>query len=69
METRIGLDNLGKILSERKRLNFSFDDVSSFKICCYVFGYEAGMKKRFSIKNKLLVNINHFFIPALSRKT
>ena len=38
-------DNLGKNLSERKRLSFSFDDISSFKVCCYVSGDEAGMAK------------------------
>ena len=45
MKTRISLDNLCKNLSERKRLSFSFDHVSIFKIFCYVLGDEAGMKK------------------------
>ena len=46
MKTRISLEILGKNLSERKRLSFSFDVVSILKICCYVLGEEAGMKEK-----------------------
>ena len=46
LKTRISLDNFQfKNLRSRSFRNEDFDEISFSNCCCYVLGYEAGIRK------------------------